>query len=143
MITGDFNAAMMKATLMAWCRFKKGMRYVASECGAFNSDVLAANEKEMIEIEVKVSTYDLKVDFNKNKHHYYHKCSQNGYKERHIPNKFYFAVPKSMEEEALKIINNKKNMWSEQEFNSRYGLLTFDLSSPFSADAVAVAQQAK
>jgi hypothetical protein len=61
----------MKAMLFRYFRFNKQARYIATECGPYNSDMLVAYKKELIEIEIKTSIADFKADFKKAKHEYY------------------------------------------------------------------------
>lgn len=88
----------VKSKLLAYWRFKRRYQFIATECGTYNADILIANDKEIIEVEVKVSKSDLKNDFKKRKHKIY----ANG-KSKWIPNKFYFGVPIELEDYAKEL----------------------------------------
>jgi len=107
----EVDTEMIASALMGWLRFGKQFHYVAREAGMFSSDVLGTDEKNVIEIEIKVSKSDFKADWKKDKHHHYKKRAHvgtrtypSGHKRRwhqHIPNQFYFACPSHMKEFAL------------------------------------------
>jgi len=61
----------IKATLFHYFRFQKQAHYIATECGAFNSDLLIGFKKDLIEVEIKTSIADFKNDFKKPKHEFY------------------------------------------------------------------------
>ena len=84
----------IKRKLIHYFRFFRRYYFCATEVGEFYSDVMVANSKEVIEIEVKVDKYDLINDFKKKKHFHYKKKTKALLK--YIPNKFYFAVPKHL-----------------------------------------------
>ena len=88
----------VKSKLLAYWRFKRKYNYIATECGAYNSDILVANDNECVEVEVKVSKADLKNDFKKRKHKIY----ANG-KSKWIPQKFYFGVPEELVSVAVEM----------------------------------------
>lgn len=96
------NSAILKTEALCWLRFAKQMDFVASEAGKWNADVLAANERYSIEVEVKVSIADLRAEFRNKmtKHAYYDKGTPNW-----SPTYFYFAVPSNIADKALAIIN--------------------------------------
>jgi len=99
--TYPLNSDLIKSLVIARARFANGVFMIATEAGFFNSDVLYVNEKgELIEVEVKVSKADLVNDFKKRKHTLF--------KGEHefIPNKFYFCVPKELENDALELTKN-------------------------------------
>ena len=52
-------------------RFKRQVKYIASEVGLFSADILFINKKFIHEIEVKVSWSDFRNDFKKFKHEYF------------------------------------------------------------------------
>ena len=91
-------------TLHYWRFIRKDYNFIATEVGRFNSDVLVANNKEIIACEIKVSKYDLKNDLKKKKHSIYKKL--NKYYFKWIPNKFYFAVPSNLISYAKEIVEN-------------------------------------
>lgn len=101
MKTYPLNSDLIKSLVIARARFANGVFMIATEAGFFNSDVLYVNEKgELIEVEVKVSKADLVNDFKKRKHTLF--------KGDHefIPHKFYFCVPKGLENDALELTKN-------------------------------------
>jgi hypothetical protein len=107
------NSTILKTAALCWLRFGKQMPYVATEVGGFSADVLGANEKMICEVEVKVSKSDLRRDFVKEKHGLYKLDSgRPGWK----PNYFYFIVPESLYQEAVKLA---------EEHNSKIGILSF------------------
>jgi len=96
------NAHEIKTKVLHYWRFtRNGYNYIATEAGKFKSDILVSNEKEIIECETKISRADLRNDFKKKKHTIYKKPS--AWYSKWIPNKFYFAVPKSLTEYALEL----------------------------------------
>jgi len=96
------NANEIKTKVLHYWRFtRNGYNYIATEAGKFKSDILVSNEKEIIECETKISRADLRNDFKKKKHSIYGKPST--WYAKWIPNKFYFAVPKSLTEYALEL----------------------------------------
>jgi len=96
------NANEIKTKVLHYWRFtRNGYNFISTEAGKFKSDILISNEKEIIECETKISRADLKNDFKKKKHGIYKKPS-NWY-EQWIPNKFYFAVPKSLVEFSIEL----------------------------------------
>lgn len=99
------------ASLMGWLRFGKQYHYVAREAGMYSCDVLGANTKNVIEVEIKVTRSDFKADWKKYKHqdykkrkhshtHTYPSGHQSKWKQ-HIPNQFYFACPEHMKDFAI------------------------------------------
>jgi len=97
------NSTYIKTVLCSYFRFANGSKYVATEAGGFNSDVLAVKKGIVYEVEVKISKADLSQDFKKDKHRIYetYNRSSGKYLYRHVPNYFYFAVPKELAEFAL------------------------------------------
>jgi hypothetical protein len=119
------NSLFVKTAVMAYWRFKKRLPYMATEVGEFNADILASDGKTLIEAEVKTSRKDFMVDFRKAKHMYYGESEGAevspgrralGRHKVWIPNKFYFAVPASME------------TWATEQLAKypHYGLLVVD-----------------
>lgn len=95
---------------LAWLRFGKRMPWVCTEAGRFNADVLGADDKQLVEVEVKRSRSDFAADF-KNKV-YKHECYADGretYKRVWIPNYFYFFVPENLVEAGLEILEEQKS----------------------------------
>lgn len=120
---------------MCYYRFKKQFKYITTEVGDFNADIVALNESDLIEVEVKTSKSDFTADFSKAKHTYYAEEGNEveGKKRRRIwvPNLFYFAVSDLMEEWALHKLQDYPN----------YGLLV--IREGEITDAVIVSKKAK
>ena len=86
----------MVVDMLCWLRFGKRFKYVSTECGEFNADVLGSDGKQLIEIEVKVSKADFLADFrNKAKHNVYANPQTTSWPEW-IPHKFYIIVPPNL-----------------------------------------------
>jgi len=100
----------IKTKALHFFRFRRQYKYIATEAGKWESDILVSDEREIIEIEVKVNLADFKNDFKKKKHQVY--LSPTTYHKNFIPNKFYFCVPEELEKESLDLLKN-----------SSYGLL--------------------
>jgi len=101
------NAQDIKTKVLHYWRFtRNGYNYISTESGKFKSDILISDEKEIIECEVKISKTDLKNDFKKKKHDIYKKPSK--WYSQWIPNKFYFAVPKELTQDAVDLVINTK-----------------------------------
>jgi len=94
------NSSDLKTLALCWLRFGRQMELVATEAGHWNADVYGMTDNETVEIEVKVSKQDLKVDSQKPKHNYFRRCST---ADTHsiVPNRFFFLVPESLEDAAL------------------------------------------
>lgn len=105
---------------LCWLRFGKKMPYVATEAGGWNADVLAATDKFVVEVEVKVSKTDLKRDFTSKRSKHFLYANADGQPSRHVPNYFYFMVPKDIDDVALEVLEKEA---------PKAGLLSFDPSS--------------
>lgn len=106
--------------VMAWFRFAKQFEYVCDELtmGMYRADVIGANAKEMIEIEVKTSQSDFYADFeNKKAKHQRYEKAEASLQYSAVPNRFYFAVPTRLKETALETIATK---------TPNYGLIVMD-----------------
>ncbi len=104
----------LKLACMEQYRFNKG--YVAvDECNS--CDVIADNGKEIIEVEVKISKYDLLNGEKKKtvKHSNYANADKK--KRWMIPNRYYFCVPSSLSALAIEYA---------KELNPSYGVIQFD-----------------
>lgn len=114
-----FNANQCKNVLMSYFRFKRGYPYVATEY--LECDVVAANNLEWIEVEVKISWSDFCAEWKKKKH------QERGLsiyrKAKYAPNRKYFAAPPSL---AQRIANycaenhpeyGVLSIWTEEEIN--------------------------
>lgn len=107
------KSSTMKAEGLAWLRFVKQCTIIATEVGNFHADLLGACPAYSIEIEVKCTIADLKIDFKKTKHILY----QGNVPGTFVPNFFYVMVPVDLEEKALAILEEK---------GPKYGLLVFE-----------------
>jgi hypothetical protein len=106
--------------LLKHFRFCKKYYFVCTEALAFSADFLATKGEGcyLIECETKISKTDLTKDFKKHKHSKYADYEKTSkYYKKHIPNYFYFVVPISIKDFALKKIN---------ENNIDYGLIIYD-----------------
>ncbi len=102
----------IKHALMYYFRFKRQW-LCASEC--LNNDVMAITNKDIIDVEIKISKYDLwKGEAKKSKHNLY-KIMPEFYKTFHA-NRFYICVPLELEEEAKKWV---------AETNKKYGIIIY------------------
>ena len=103
------TALMIKTTLMSYFRFQRQWITVA-EC--LLADVVADTGSQIIEVEVKISKYDLWKDKLKSKHKAIYSATYN----RYLPNKFYYCVPKELKREAEKLVD---------ELNPSYGIIIY------------------
>lgn len=100
----------IKFSLLWYFRFRRQW-LCATECHMW--DVVAINDKYIIEVEVKVSKSDLwHGEARKEKHNHY----RTKIWPSHMPNKFYVCVPESLMEEAKK--------WVEAT-NKDYGIIIY------------------
>jgi len=83
-----------KVKVLHYFRFVRRFKFIATEVGRFNSDILVSDETQIIEIEVKCSIADLKNEIKKRKHSIY--SEPTSYYKKYIPNYFFFAVPESL-----------------------------------------------
>ncbi len=88
---------------MAWLRFGKRMSFVCSEVGPFNADVMGADDKQLIEVEVKKSRADFRKDFDKVRKHSYYKNPPPG-RALWVPNRFYYIVHSKLKDAGLEIL---------------------------------------
>lgn len=116
------KALKYKCNALSWLRFDQRCCYIASEVGAYSSDLLGANDKKLIEIEIKVSLQDMKNDFKKYKHNLY-----SGYfaetREQWVPTHFYFMVPTELVEPCRKLIMEQAMKYLKVE---NYGIINGD-----------------
>ena len=113
------TAFRIKHDVMAYFRFNRQC-ICASEC--LNNDVMVITKLGLvIEVEVKISKYDLwKGEAKKSKHKFYKQfdtsvmaqCSKSS-----MANRFYICIPTILEEEAIK--------WVE-EINPKYGIIRYE-----------------
>lgn len=100
----QINSAELKTEALCWLRFGKKMDYVCSECSPWNADVIGASKDFVIEVEVKVSTKDLRHEFDNKltKHAYY-----NSGVSLWSPNYFYFLIPPEIKDKTIEIVSEK------------------------------------
>ena len=113
MVNYKVTAFDMKVALMQYYRFKRGWICVYEFHGA---DIIVDTDKEIIEIETKVTKHDLiKGEMKKlSKHQRY----KNGIGWAYLrPNKFSFCVPENLVETAL--------AWAKK-INEDYGVIAFE-----------------
>lgn len=90
----------MKGCLLSNLRFAKQFDLLATEAGAYNSDVIGIRKNCLYEYEIKTSEQDLKNDFNKRKHKVYLN-EVTGRRNDWKPHFFYFAVPEYLKDFAI------------------------------------------
>lgn len=105
------TSSYMKALLLKYWRFERAYYNCAVEVpsNSGQSDIVVDNGKEVVEIEVKISISDLKADFKKKKFRYF---SHPYHKRKYwyfICNRFYYAIPEELCQEASKIISDMDN----------------------------------
>ena len=131
----SINSDYCKAALFSYLRFTGKSYLFASECGHYNSDILAVQKNKLIEYEIKISKTDFKNDFKKEKHEKFEmsieqlqytltKMTENNassYEIKsiktdfiYIPNQFYFTVPTELVPFAKGYLEAE---------NSKYGLI--------------------
>lgn len=119
MIIQKSKALKMKYEALWWLRVKQRCMFIATEVGAYSSDVLGINEKKMIEIEVKTTFEDFKNDFQKHKHYVYSGKYQSDYEGQWVPTHFYFVVPPELVDQV------KKYLESDRGYRTKdYGIIS-------------------
>lgn len=106
----------LKEAALYFLRFERAMTHIATEFGQYSADVFGADQARSIEIETKVSIYDLRADFKKRKHETYKNDMLHEYQKSDLPNYFYFMVPPHLSEDAINICNDK---------NTNYGVIVY------------------
>lgn len=102
----------LKLALLEYFRFQRQWVCVDEFRGA---DVIVDTDKDIIEVEVKISKYDLvNKECGKNKHQFY--CVGQQYCRLH-PNKFYFCVPEPLVPPAIEVCG---------KLNPKYGVIAFN-----------------
>ena len=120
-----FNANQCKNAVLSYFRFTRGFPYVATEFQ--ECDVVVANEKEWIDIEVKVSWSDYRAEWKKSKHTKYEEGGTiNGWFNC---NRRFFAAPPKLAAKILEDIN---------ESHPKYGVISI-----FSATDVEILKRAE
>ena len=105
------NSRDLKTLAFCWLRFGKKYSIIATEAGHWNADVLGVSDHESVEIEVKVSRADLRIDRNKPKHKCFGQVLGGRYQG---PNRFYYLVPEVLKDSALAVA---------EELNPLYGVM--------------------
>lgn len=102
------NAEEIKTLVMCYWRFARGCTYVACEFNYGSADVISATPRgqNIYDTEVKVSIADMKKELSKIKHRFAQKGLWGQDKYHLWANYFYFAVPETMQNKALAIIQN-------------------------------------
>ena len=103
----------LKVALMQYYRFRRGWVCVYEFHGA---DIIVDTEKEIIEVETKITKHDL-IEGERKKHnkHQRYKDGIGSYYLR--PNRFLFCVPEKLVDDALG--------WAK-EINENYGVIAFN-----------------
>lgn len=89
----SINSKYCKAVLFSYYRFGSPVRYIASECGQFNSDMLLINKELLIEVEIKTSFADFKNDFKKDKHLIFNRSLKENYIKMGLDKKQHLFKP--------------------------------------------------
>lgn len=110
------SSAQITSAVIAWLRFGKQMPYVIDELevGMFRADVVGADEKQIVEVEVKVTMSDMERDFKSKGHKHQRYAEQYWINLGGVPNRLYFAVPLRLKDRALE---------SLKKSNPAYGLV--------------------
>lgn len=99
----------LKMVGLQWLRYVRQMTYVATEAGSLRADIFGADSKQAIEIEVKVSRYDLINELRHKPHK--HMVLQEGRPNSWTPNRFYFLVPNTLAAEAISLVEEKAPLY--------------------------------
>ena len=112
----------LKTAVLYYCRFKRSWMYIATEVGTYFADVLALNDKHLIEFETKISLSDFKKDFEKiEKHADYMKGEIPDWKNRGcLPNKMFYVVPKDLTDKCLPLLDDQKSKYRLIECSKPY-----------------------
>ncbi len=115
------NSLKIKHALMSYFRFKRQW-ICASEC--LNNDVMAITDKDVIEVEIKISKYDLwKGEAKKSKHRL--ALNPPNWFEIYHANRFYICVPIALKEEAEKWVKVTNDKYGIIEYNEDIGNTIF------------------
>jgi hypothetical protein len=110
----------IKEILIKFYKYERGADLVATEVEYM--DFVAVLKNCIIEVEIKVSVEDFKNDFKKPKHFYYTKWhNSQDLLDRHVPNKFYFAVPSTIKDKVVEYLASRK----DKEKFANYGVISF------------------
>ena len=116
------NSTHIKAAIFAWLRYDRGFSLVATEveCNYSISDVMAYEDGQFIEVEIKTSLADFKNDFKKvaGRHINKHALMESWNGRTFIPNRFYFAIPEKLESKVVAFM--------DEAGKSSLGLLVVD-----------------
>jgi len=133
LVTSDkITSAYIKAALLHYFRFKR--RYIPATEVTYGSiaDILAYNDSEVVEVEVKISKANLYREAKeKVRKHAYLKTITHPVKQ---PNRFYFCVPEVLVEDTIKFAN---------ELNDKYGVMSYSSKCKWLEDRISVKKVAK
>lgn len=110
------NSHTLRTEALCWIRYTKQFPIVTTEVGRWNADVLGISDDLMIECEIKVSLSDLKADFKNKKTKHFSYLNVDKWTQS-VPNYMYFYVPKSLEEDAVKVVT---------ELAPKYGVAVYE-----------------
>lgn len=108
MIIEKSESRKIKHRALCWLRLDKRCPFIATEAGEFNADALGCNEKDLVEIEVKISIEDLRSDLRKEKHRVYNDPNFLSHRRRWWPTHFYYAVSPELVEKALELLDRNQ-----------------------------------
>ena len=109
------NAEILKTEILKLYRFKRQYYICATEVntGIEIADILCMDDKEIIEIEIKITWKDFLADFRKSKHLAIKPHLKYIYLKA---NRFYFCVPSEIDEKCMNYLKDK---------NYEYGLIVY------------------
>ena len=93
------SADEIKIVLMRYFRFDRSFDLVATEYANMDVIALDLSREKFVEVEIKISKPDLLKDAKKPKHSEYIRLLKN------TPKQFYYAVPKKLVDEAIRLCN--------------------------------------
>lgn len=119
-MTSDY----LKTIVLDYWIYKRGYYLCATEVrsGPDIADVLVSDDKEIIEIEVKISYSDFLADYKKRKYFYNDKIPMSDHFFLKA-NKFYFLVPAEMGERCLKYLTDNRLPYGLLSYNGTLNIL--------------------
>ena len=104
------NSNLLKNKLLNYYRFKRNFYLCGTEVRhSYVADVLLCNDKEIIEIEIKISYFDFLKDFKKRKHIKSVIPGEHNYEFPYLnANKLYFCVPADLKEKCFNYLKENK-----------------------------------
>jgi hypothetical protein len=105
----SMDSDILKNAILEHFRFKKNYYLCATEVRYHKTaDVLVCNDKEIIEIEIKISYSDFLKDFKKLKHKKVY-MGNNNFQYMYLnANKLYYCVPNDLKEKCLTYLRDEK-----------------------------------